>query len=86
MRDDEEIGPKAPDERRIVMLGDSLVLSVQVPFAQTFGELLERRLNARPSAYRYRVINAGVQGYGPVEELLFFRAIAPRSRARPRHR
>ena len=25
---------------------------------------------------RYRVINAGVQGYGPVEELLFFREVA----------
>ena len=37
---------KPPNERRIVVLGDSLVLSVQVPFAQTFGELLERRLNA----------------------------------------
>ena len=48
VRDDDEIGPKAPDERRIVLLGDSLVLSVQVPFAQTFGELLEQRLNARP--------------------------------------
>ncbi len=46
VRDDEEIGPKPPDERRIVLLGDSLVLSVQVPFSQTFGELLERRLNA----------------------------------------
>ena len=32
VRDDEEIGPKPPDERRIVVLGDSLVLSVQVPF------------------------------------------------------
>ena len=29
------------NERRILILGDSLVLSVQVPFAQTFGELLE---------------------------------------------
>jgi lysophospholipase L1-like esterase len=76
LRDDDEIGAKAADERRIVLLGDSLVLSVQVPFAQTFGELLEQRLNARPSPYRYRVINAGVQGYGPVEELLFFRSIA----------
>jgi hypothetical protein len=52
------------------------VLSVQVPFQQTFGELLEQRLNARPSPIRYRVINAGVQGYGPVEELLFFKSIA----------
>jgi SGNH hydrolase-like domain, acetyltransferase AlgX len=49
---------------------------VQVPFRQTFGEVLEARLNARPSAFRYRVINAGVQGYGPVEEQLYFRAIA----------
>jgi lysophospholipase L1-like esterase len=76
VRDDEEIGPKAPDERRIVLLGDSLVLSIQVPFSQTFGELLERRLNSRDPSHRYRVINAGVQGYGPVEEQLFFRKIA----------
>ena len=76
VRDDEEIGPKPPNERRIVLLGDSLVLAVQVPFSQTFGELLERRLNADPSPYRYRVINAGVQGYGPVEELHFFESMA----------
>jgi lysophospholipase L1-like esterase len=77
VRDDEEIGPKGPDERRILILGDSLVLSLQVPFRQTFGELLEQRLNSKPSRYQYRVINGGVQGYGPVQELLFFRAIAP---------
>ena len=75
LRDDDEIAPKPADERRIVLLGDSLVLSVQVPFQQTFGELLEQRLNQRQSAYHYRVINAGVQGYGPVEEQLFFRSI-----------
>ena len=46
-RDDEELGPKAANERRILLLGDSLVLSVQVPFAQTFGERLEHRLNSR---------------------------------------
>lgn len=77
VRDEEEIGLKAPGERRIVVLGDSLVLSVQVAQEQTFCELLERRLNARASAgVRYRVINAGVQGYGPVEEWLFFRSLA----------
>lgn len=79
VRDDEDIGPKGPDERRIVILGDSLVLSVQVPFATTFGEQLEQRLNARAASQghrtRYRVINAGVQGYGPVEEMLFFREV-----------
>ncbi|MEO6214027.1 MAG: hypothetical protein ABIP65_10405 [Vicinamibacterales bacterium] len=81
VRDNEEVGPKPPGEKRIVILGDSLVLSVQVPFEQTFGELLEQRLNASPRphaaghAVQYRVINAGVQGYGPVEELLFFRRV-----------
>jgi lysophospholipase L1-like esterase len=76
VREDEPIGPKAPNERRIVILGDSLVLSVQVDLRQTFGRLLEARLNSGGGATRYRVINAGVQGYGPVEELLFFRHYA----------
>jgi hypothetical protein len=48
-----------------------------VPFEQTFGELLEGRLNARGRPYRYRVVNAGVQGYGPVQERLFFGKIGP---------
>jgi lysophospholipase L1-like esterase len=72
VRDDEEIGPKAPGERRIVILGDSLVLAVQVPLAETFGKRLEARLNDADRAHRWRVINAGVQGYGPVEDWLFF--------------
>ena len=44
-----DIGPKPPGERRIVVLGDSLVLSVQVDEQQTFCQLLEDRLN-RPAA------------------------------------
>ncbi len=76
VRDDEDIGPKAANERRIVLLGDSLVLSVQVPFADTFGEHLEARLNEADPAHSWRVINAGVQGYGPVEAWLFFEHIA----------
>ncbi|HEX9365258.1 MAG TPA: hypothetical protein VF921_01450 [Vicinamibacterales bacterium] len=77
VRDDAEIGPKPANERRIVVLGDSLVLSVQVERRQTFCQLLEDRLNRDGSGgLHYRVINAGVQGYGPVEELLFFREVA----------
>lgn len=77
VRDEEPLGPKPPGEKRIVILGDSLVLSVQVDANQTFTELLEARLNRdAPEGTRYRVINAGVQGYGPIEELLFFRTIA----------
>lgn len=82
VRDDRDIGPKPAGERRIVVLGDSVVLSVQVDARQTFCHLLEERLNASETSradgprIHYRVINAGVQGYGPVEELLFFREVA----------
>ena len=76
VRDDEPIGPKAPGERRVVVLGDSIVFAVQVAQAQTFCEQLERRLNARRDGRRYRVINAGVQGYGPAEIVRFFETVA----------
>jgi hypothetical protein len=80
---DREIGPKAADEHRILILGDSLVLAVQVEQDETFCSLLEKRLNAHrtPGEAHYRVINAGVQGYGPVEELAFFEHVANRFQA-----
>lgn len=73
---DDELGPKAANERRIVVLGDSLVLAVQVSLRQTFCKQLEAALNARSNGTRYRVIDAGVQGYGPVEEVLFYERVA----------
>lgn len=76
VRDDGAIGPKPVNERRIVVLGDSLVLSVQVDARETFCRLLEQQLNSGSGPIHYRVINAGVQGYGPVEELLFYREVA----------
>ena len=59
----------------MVVLGDSIVLAVQVPLRQTFCKRLEDRLNERADGYRYRVIDAGVQGYGPVEDVLFYEAV-----------
>lgn len=79
VRDDEPIGPKAAGERRILVLGDSMVLAVQVPVGETFVNRLETRINAQasgPGAVRWRVINGGVQGYGPVNEWLFFDRVA----------
>lgn len=69
--------PAAPPagERRVAILGDSLVLSVQVEQPETFVQLLEDRLNRGGSPPFTRVINGGVQGYGPVEELLFYRRV-----------
>jgi len=80
---DSEIGPKPPGERRIVVLGDSIVLSVQVQADETFCARLQQRLNANraPAGASYRVINAGVQGYGPVEEFRFFEHVASRFEA-----
>jgi lysophospholipase L1-like esterase len=60
----------------VLVLGDSLVLSVQVPLTQTFCKGLERRLASADPTHRWRVINGGVQGYGPVEEWLFYRDVA----------
>jgi lysophospholipase L1-like esterase len=75
VRDDEDIGPKAPDERRVLVLGDSYVFAIQVPLAETFCERLERRLNSADPGHRWRVINGGVQGYGSVDEALFYRFV-----------
>lgn len=69
---DVEFGAKPPGERRVVVLGDSLVMAVQVPLEQTFMKVAERALAASGGEGRWRVINAGVQGYGPVEEWRFF--------------
>lgn len=79
VRDDEPIGPKAPGERRVLVLGDSMVLAVQVPLEQTFVKRLEAQLNAQASGAgvtKWRVINGGVQGYGPINEWLFFDRVA----------
>jgi len=75
VRDDRDIGPKRPGERRVLVLGDSLVLSVQVDLEQTFCKRLEARLAAADPAHAWRVINGGVQGYGPVDEWLFYKHV-----------
>lgn len=73
---DRELGARQPSERRIVVLGDSLVMAVQVPLEHTFVHRLEQNLNATASGGRtFRVVNGGVQGYGPVEEYLFHRHV-----------
>jgi lysophospholipase L1-like esterase len=75
VRDDRTLGPKQAGERRVVVLGDSLVLSVQVPLEQAFTTRLERGLRAAEPAVDWRVINAGVQGYGPVDDWVFYRHV-----------
>jgi hypothetical protein len=75
VRDDRDLGPKAPGQARVVVLGDSLVNSVQVASGDTFMAQLERELRAADPSRDWQVINAGVQGYGPVQEWLFYRHV-----------
>ena len=70
-----EIPPKSPGEVRIAILGDSMTFAVQVPQADTFAQRMENDLGAADPWRPFRVINGGVQGYGPVEELMFYRAV-----------
>lgn len=61
------VGPKAPGEFRIVVLGDSYTVGGQVPYEQTFPAVLERDL--RGAGYsNVRVVNAGVGGYTTFNE------------------
>ena len=75
VRDDADLGAKAANERRVLVLGDSLVFSVQVDLQQTFCKRLEARLAAADPHHTWRVINGGVQGYGPVHEWLFYQTV-----------
>lgn len=72
-RDDE---PRAagPGLYRILLLGDSIAASLQVPKPATFDAIVEKRLDARAaSGRRIEIINTGVDGYGSAQELLLLR-------------
>jgi len=74
LRDREITYERKDNTFRILTLGDSMTASFQVPSEQTFQNLLENELNwTRASSRRYEVINAGVNGYGTDNELLFYR-------------
>ena len=66
--------PKPSGHWRAVVLGDSMVASLQVPREQRFTDRLERRLAGRAApGRRVEVVNAGVGGWGTAQELLFLR-------------
>ena len=54
---------------RIIMLGDSEILSVMLPQEDTLPEQLERLLNRNSASLRYEVFNFGVEGYNTLQEL-----------------
>jgi hypothetical protein len=58
---------------RILVLGDSFAFGFGVEENETFSIKLEKLLNAG-SRQRYEVINAGVPGYGTVDQLNFLKS------------
>ena len=59
-------------EARVLLTGDSRVVSFEVPWQETFGARLETLLAAR-LAKPVEVVNAGVRGYGTDQSLLYYR-------------
>jgi hypothetical protein len=75
-RDQERLLQKPPGVFRIMALGDSMTEADQVNPDQTYCARLEKRLSSenRP----VEVLNCGVNGYSPLQELLVLRREGPR--------
>lgn len=59
---------KPPDTYRILVLGDSFTLGLQVTEEQTFVSRLAERLNSGDLPPRFETINAGTSGWSTVNE------------------
>lgn len=70
MRDREHALEKAPGVFRILVLGDSFMEALQVPFEESFPHLLEQSLS-ESSGRKIEVLNAGVSGWGTDDELRY---------------
>jgi hypothetical protein len=68
-----EIGPKSDGEFRILMLGDSFTFGYGVENDETISKVLENKLRDAMPGRHVTVINAGVVGYGPWQELLLLK-------------
>jgi len=70
MRDGEHAVAKPHDVLRVLVLGDSFIEALQVPFEASFPSLLQRELSTRVPR-RVEVINASVSGWGTDDELKY---------------
>lgn len=69
-RDDEIPIKKETDVIRALVLGDSVSFGHGVLMEETFPELLEEKLNLNHTDYRFDVINTGVPGNSPFQEII----------------
>jgi hypothetical protein len=69
---------KPPGVRRIAVLGDSMIASLGVDEEQTMVCQLEKLLNRESRGPRWEVLNFGVAGASPGQELVLYRELASR--------
>lgn len=72
---DRSVTPKNADTKRLMLLGDSFVESLEVDYNHTFGAQLEQALKSRDANWDVCVI--GSQGYSTAQELLAFQMFQP---------
>ena len=76
----EDVGEKAPDEERVLLLGDSFTEADQVTGEQRFSYLVDQRLRAETAngPKHVRVLNGGIQNGVPSQYILQLRKWLPR--------
>ncbi|RPH70456.1 hypothetical protein EHM76_06580, partial [bacterium] len=60
---------KTRDTFRILIIGDAFSMPEGVEYEHSYPYLLGKRLNELAPGKKYQVINAGITGYGPMEQL-----------------
>jgi len=63
--------PKPADEYRILMLGDSTLAGTRVGNHEIYSSLFEAQLNRNSTGKKFRVLNAGVNAWGPLHMLAY---------------
>ncbi|MDJ0556249.1 MAG: SGNH/GDSL hydrolase family protein [Microcoleaceae cyanobacterium MO_207.B10] len=74
-RDREHSKSKPKNGLRIALIGDSFTEAVHVPLEDTYGVIMEEKLQQCPALKNreVEVLNFGVQGYGTAQELMVLR-------------
>jgi lysophospholipase L1-like esterase len=72
----EAVGPKRADTHRVLAVGDSFTLGMQVKDGETFSDLLSESLGPE-----IEVFNAGVPGYGTEQATELMRRLVPKVEA-----
>jgi lysophospholipase L1-like esterase len=79
-RSPEIVPAKPPGLLRILCLGDSQTFGNGVDQDLTYPALLQARIGSRAGTSHVQVVNTGVQGYDPVQEVDLLQRLAPRLR------